>query len=118
MIYSIDIKIATIKHALNVSNSTNTFEVDGELMTVDTALIKMAQLNSRKKTLDIMRKRQEKARVNDVYSRNNVPEYVYTNYKVADAEDEFNKCSELITNIQLALDKYNQTVLFDVDIEN
>lgn len=62
-IAEIDEKIAIIKHALNVSNATAKVLVGDEEMSIDTILIKMAQLNKRKAVLDHMRKQLPKARV-------------------------------------------------------
>lgn len=56
MITAIDEKIAIIKHALNVTNATAKVQVGNSEMSIDTILIKMAQLNKRKGVLDQMRK--------------------------------------------------------------
>ena len=63
-IADIDEQIAKIKHAINVTNCTNTVTVGGEQMTIDTILVRMAQFNRRKSVLDRMRKQQPKARIN------------------------------------------------------
>ena len=47
-IAEIDEKIAIIKHALNVTNATAKVQVGDVEMSIDTILIKMAQLNKRK----------------------------------------------------------------------
>ena len=81
-ITEIDEKIAIIKHALNVTNATAKVQVGDAEMSVDTILIKMAQLNKRKSVLDMMRKQLPKARVeqHSYMSRNSIPEYKYINY--------------------------------------
>ena len=61
-IAEIDEKIAVIKHALNVTNATAKVQVKDTGMSVDTILIKMAQLNKRKAVLDRMRKQLPKTR--------------------------------------------------------
>lgn len=61
-IASLDEKIAIIKHALNVANATAKVQVGSVEMSIDTILIKMAQLNKRKAVLDQMRKQLPKAR--------------------------------------------------------
>ena len=73
----IDEKIAIIKHVLNVTNATAKVLVGDVEMSIDTILIKMAQLNKRKSVLDVMRKQLPKARVEQhaYMSRNSVPEY-------------------------------------------
>lgn len=115
-INSIDHDIAVIKHAINVNNSTNTIKVGGVTMTIDTALITMAQLNRRKEDLDKMRQRQPKTR-NKNYSMSNTIEYTYLNYDVKKAQEMYDQISNLITCIQIELDKYNQTIFFNIDIE-
>ncbi len=116
-IEEIDEKIAKIKHALNVTNATAKVPVGETEMSIDMILIRMAQLNKRKSILDEMRKRLPKAREVDRYmSRNAVPEYRYINYDLELVKQEYDRISHSIMEMQMALDKYNQTVQFDVDI--
>ena len=61
-IEKIDEKMARIKHALNLSNATAKVAVGDQQMSIDTILIKMAQLNKRKAILDDMRKQLPKTR--------------------------------------------------------
>lgn len=113
----LDRKVAVIKHALNLNNATAKVQVGEEEMSVDTILIKMAQLNRRKITLDHMRKQLPKAREERSYMpRNSVPEYRYINYDLELVKREYETVSKTIMEMQMALDKYNQTVQFDVDI--
>lgn len=117
-ICEIDEKIAIIKHALNLSNATAKVPVGDIEMSVDTILVRMAQLNKRKSILDEMRKRLPKAREEQrsYISRNTVPEYRYINYDLDLVKKEYEAVSRKIMEMQMALDKYNQTVQFDVDI--
>jgi len=116
-IEELDGKIAIIKHALNVSNATAKVQVGEVTMSVDTILIKMAQLNRRKSVLDMMRKQLPKAREEQHYvSRNAVPEYRYINYDLELIKQEYERVSSSIMEMQMALDKYNQTVEFEVNI--
>lgn len=116
-IAALDEKIATIKHALNLTNATAKIMVGDTEMSVDTILIRMSQLNRRKSTLDQMRKALPKTRqVSGFGSRNPAPEYMYLNYDLAQVKQDYEKVSGTIMEMQLALDKYNQTVLFDVEI--
>ena len=114
----LDEKIAIIKHALNVTNATAKVQVGDAEMSIDTILIKMAQLNKRKSVLDVMRKQLPKARVEQhaYMSRNSVPEYKYINYDLELIKKEYESVSVKIMELQMALDKYNQTVQFEVDI--
>ena len=62
IIAEIDEKTAIIKHALNLTNATAKVKVGDSEMSVDTILIKTAQLNKRKSILDHMRKQLPKSR--------------------------------------------------------
>ena len=118
LIEEIDEKIAIIKHALNVSNANAKVKVGDTEMSIDTILIRMAQLSRRKYTLDYMRKQLPKTRVEQRLnmSRNAVPEYKYINYNLDLIKQEYERISGLIMEMQMALDMYNQTVQFEVDI--
>ena len=117
-IAEIDEKITSIKHALNVANATAKVVVDDIEMSIDMILIRMAQLNKRKNVLDIMRKRLPKAREEQrsYMSRNTVPEYRYINYDLELIKKEYESVSKMIMEMQMALDRYNQTVQFEVNI--
>lgn len=113
-IAELDQKIRKIRHAVNVFNTTTVLP---ELnLTVDEALVKMAQLNSRKSQLDVMRKRLPKSRVNSFLNRTkSVVEYEYTNYDIEKAKRDYRQLSEEIVQIQLSLDVCNQTKVFCID---
>ena len=117
-IAAIDDKIAIIKHALNVTNATASVQVGEIEMSIDTILIKMAQLNKRKNVLDRMRKQLPKSREEQLAYRfrNVVPEYRYINYDLELIKQEYELVSKTIMEMQMALDKYNQTVQLEVDI--
>ena len=63
----IDAKIAVLKHAINLNNAMAKVPVGDEKMSIDTILIKMAQLNKRKSVLDMMRKNLPKEREDNSY---------------------------------------------------
>lgn len=117
-IEEIDEKIAVIKHALNMSNANAKVQVGDAEMSVDTILVRMAQLNRRKAVLDVMRKQLPKAREeqHSYMSKNTVPEYRYINYDLALIKKEYERVSSIIMEMQIALDRYNQTEQFEVDI--
>ena len=117
-IAEIDEKVAKLRHAINLSNATNTVDVDGEIMTIDTLLIRMAQLSKRKLFLDSLRKQQEKTRTNNYSYLNKTaaPEYRYLNYDLELIKKDFEEVSDRIMKMQMALDYYNQTVEFEADI--
>ena len=115
----IDRKICAIKHSINLANVTSQIELDGEILTVDAILVRMAQLNKRKTILESMRRRQPKTRLSSSYStiKKQTVEYMYTNYDIELVKREYEQIDNVISNMQLQLDKYNQTVEFEVDIE-
>lgn len=116
-ITAIDDKIVKIKHALNVINTTNQLDIKGRTMTVDEILVRMAQLNNRKNTLDVMRNCQPKTRLRKMTVSTTVPEYEIANYNIEKVRAEYNRIDAEIISMQLALDRFNQTYEFDVDIE-
>lgn len=131
----IDEKIRTIKHAISLANVTSKLKVGDKEMTVDSILVAMAQLNSRLSNLNAMRKHLPKSRVGArySYSRNEdrycysprdryssqvggVPEYEYVNYDLDRVKEDYLKVSQEIMDMQMALDKHNQTFEFEVEL--
>lgn len=117
-IAEIDEKICKIKHAINYVNVNSEILVQDELMSIDTILVKMAQLNKRKQVLDNMRKQQPKTRINaGVFSsRKTAPEYQYINYDLELVKKEYEQIDAKIAEMQIALDKFNLTFEFDVEL--
>lgn len=117
-INELDRKIIVIKHALNLANATAKIMVGDTEMSVDSILIRMAQLNTRKSTLDTMRKYLPKTRESSrlLGSRNSVPEYRYINFDLYQVKQDYDRISDEIMEMQIALDRYNQTFLFEVDL--
>lgn len=114
----IDSKVAVIKHAINVNNVTNRIPVGDAEMTVDEVLVRMAQLNQRKTVLDYLRKIEPKKRMNtSIYSaRKPAAEYQYINYDLDLVKKEYEEIDALIAQMQISLDKYNQTFEFEVPV--
>lgn len=108
----IDAKVRDIKHAINVFNTTTVLEQIG--ITIDEALVEMAQLTRKKEKLDAMRKRLPKTRVNN-FRNANVIEYQYVNYDLDKVQKDYNAVYERITEIQVALDLANQTKVFVIE---
>ncbi len=117
-IAAIDKKIMKIKHAINVNNVTNRIDIGGEQMTIDEILVRMAQLNKRKAFLDSLRKRAPKTRIGSVTfsARKTAPEYEYINYDLALVKEDYERIDAQIAAMQIALDKYNQTFEFEVEL--
>ena len=117
-ISEIDEKIAIIKHTINLVNVTNEIAVGDRRYTIDTVLVKMAQMNKRKEVLDRMRKMQPQTRIRtDVYiSRKTSPEYQYINFDLELVKKEYEELDARIATMQIELDKFNQTFEFEVNI--
>lgn len=115
-IAEIDEKILSIRHALNVNNASNQIRVGERTMTVDMILIRMAQLNNRKFMLDKMRKREPKKRLEarQYSQKKTVIEYEYVNYDLEEVKADYEKTDAEIEALQLALDRYNQTVEIEI----
>lgn len=111
-ILAIDEKIAKIKHQINIFNTSTTIPEIG--ITVDQALVKMAQLNHLKNYIDRMRKRQKKCRYNTLAGT--IIQYECVNYDIEKTKVDYEKISNEIIEIQMGLDKCNQTITFDLDI--
>lgn len=110
-------KVIKLKHAINQSNASNIISANGKQLTVDAVLIRMAQLNARKPMLDRMRKLPEKSRIGaDVFLRKSNPEYEYINFDTKLVNEAYEKLTDEVMQLQMALDKYNQTIEFEVDI--
>ena len=118
-IEEIDNKICRIKHAINLENATSSIEVGDRMLSADTILIRMAQLNKRKVFLDSLRKQQPKTRVeqHSFGARSATPEYQYINYDLELIKQEYERITFEIMDMQMALDKYNQTHEFEVEIQ-
>lgn len=114
-IFEIEEKIRKIKHAVNVFNTTH--RIPAPDITVDESLIRMAQLNDWKSKLDMMRCRLPKERINSGMGRTAIIEYEYTNYDHDTVEKDYDEICREIIAIQMGLDKLNQTIEFDVPIE-
>lgn len=116
----IDREVVMIKHAINEVNleakiMVEDSELAAHVYTIDQILIEMAQLNHRKGILENMINKQPKSRVDNIYSsRNNIIEYEYLNYDLDTVRRDYEHIDNKITNMQLALDKYNQTYEFEI----
>lgn len=111
----IDGKIRILKHALNVFNTTTVLPIG---ITIDAALVEMAQLNNKLPRLDMMRKARNKTRLSGMSAaRRDIAEYQYLNYDPEEVEKMYERDLSRVQAIQLSLDRVNQTEEFEVDIE-
>lgn len=111
---SLDRQIRTVKHAINIFNTTH--EVPGFGMTIDAVLVYMPQLTRKKEKLLNMSRRLEKQRVDDCYGGSSSIEYNYANYSVADAKEMLREVSDTLSRLQTALDTINTLETMEIDI--
>ena len=117
-LFEIEDKIIRLKHALNVFNTTTVLEgfitSNGEALTVDGALVYMSILNQKLSKFERMSKAEQKRS----YSYNNgLIVYAYANYSVEAAKDAYETTQKELHELQLALDKVNNTVEFEVNLD-
>ncbi len=111
----LDAEARAIRHALHRFNMRTTLPDQG--ITIDEALILLAQLSGRKDRLNALASRQPKERLSDRYlGGSGQIEYRYANYDPAQAEADYRAVSDEISALQLALDLVNQTEVFSVDL--
>ena len=87
-------------------------------ITIDQALVEMAQLNKKLPRLDMMRKAKNKTRLSGYNAgRRDVAEYQFLNYDPNVVEEVYERNMLRVQQIQLALDKANQTLEFEAEIQ-
>ena len=112
---SCDEKIRILKHAINCFNTTTLVGDTG--MTIDHVLVYIPQLTEMKNRLFDMQSRLPKQRVSvGGIGNNTVIDYLYTNYSVEQAQDDYTKVSDELRNIQTALDVVNTTVKMEFEL--
>lgn len=112
-IYELNTKIRKVKHAINVFNTTHT--VEGFDMTVDEMLVYLPQLSEQLTKLTFYVRALPKRRAPS-NSSSNIIDYVYSNFDVSEAKEEYAKISDTISKAQLALDVLNSTETMEIDI--
>lgn len=110
-----DRKIRILKHAINCFNTTQTVGDTG--MTIDQVLVYIPQLTERKNRLFDMLSRLPKQRSSVLGMGNNtVIDYLYTNYSVDQAKEDYAKVSDELRTIQTALDLVNTTIKMEFEL--
>ncbi len=114
-IAEIDATVRKLRHELHLFNA-HTMLPDSD-MTIDEALVVLAQLSGELYRLHSLRTNLPKARVQEGYrSARNIVEYRYANYDIAQAERDYQEVAERISDLQLKIDLVNQTKTFTVNI--
>lgn len=107
----IDRKVLIIRHARNIFNTTTKLASG---LTIDQALVKLAQLNNRLGKYDNLASKQPKSRVSSYNSQ--VIEYRYTNYDISAAKERYKTLTEEIHKLQEELNVVNATVVFEINL--
>ena len=112
-------QIRTVKHAINVFNTTHTLPGFDNL-TIDQAPVYIPQLSNRKETLRQMAAHLPKERVADSHyrfgNRTSFIDYEVTNYDTAAAKAAYSQAAETLAKLQLALDTVNTTETMDIEV--
>lgn len=106
-------KIRSVKHAINVFNTTTVVPELG--MTIDQVLVYIPQLSGQRSKLFGMKATLPKVR-QCTRREGSLVEYVYVNYDIAAAAADYEKVDALLTKAQTALDLVNSTEMLEVDI--
>lgn len=112
----IDHETLAIRHALHKFNMDTVLPESN--ITIDEALVLLAQMSAKARRLNTMRNKKEKERADSRgFGRfNNVIEYEYANYDIAKADADYRELSDCIFKLQLELDLANQTKTFEVSL--
>jgi len=105
--------IRIIKHAINQFNVSTV--VEGFDMTIDEMLVYIPQLNRKKQKLQFMKSKMPKARSMNAFMKN-IIDYEYVNYDLDAVKADFEAVSEELTKAQLALDKVNNSIEFEIEV--
>jgi len=112
-------KVMRLKHAVNFANVNAKITCGGKEYSVDEILVRMAQLNRRKDHYDTMREIPERTRLKGERLYGSTErvflEYTCANFDLQWADNEYNVISKEIMELQIGLDRFNQTFEFDVD---
>lgn len=109
---AIDKEIAALRHAINLFNVTTVLPDEG--ITVDMALVRIAQLNRKAEELRKIKDRPEKVRYEGRLG--GVPTITYRNYDAEEVRNEYRKVTDEIYRLQMAIDTVNLSKQFDVEI--
>jgi len=89
-------------------------------MTIDEMLVYIPQLTAAKAKYEQMSSRLPKQRRDEGrygrFSSSNLVEYIYANYNIAEAEEDYQKISRTLAKAQTALDVVNNTVQFEIEL--
>lgn len=112
----LDETIRRIRHALHLFNAQTV--IPDEDITVDEALIKLAQMNSKLRRLERLREIEPKTRLESgMFGGKGMIEYQYANFDTKEAFAGYEELYRRISDLQLGLDLVNQTETFTVELD-
>ena len=113
----LDDVIRGVRHALHAFNAHTLIPEEG--ITVDEALIQLAQMNGKLRRLEQLRSIEPKKRLTGGYFGNKgMIEYKYANFDVKQALVDYEGLYRRIADLQLRLDLVNQTETFTVEMDD
>lgn len=115
-ITKVDERITLLRHAIQVHNILSEIEVAGKVMTVDMLQYQIEQFSNRKSILGKMRKASPVTRIHNK-DKKAAPEFVYINYNLEIVCEEYDAISEKLIELQTAYELFQQTSLFEVEVE-
>ena len=113
-IAAIDDEVRAIRHALHAFNATYVLPDQG--ITIDEALVLMAQLNDEARRLDDLRSSlpMERETILASFNRTDASLFRYANYDIEQAARDYDAVRARIDALQLGVDMANQTATFEV----
>lgn len=115
LLESYEIKIRKIKHAINMFNVLTQVKEFG--VTIDEMLVLIPQLTKLKSKLGSMKDRLPKMREKQAgYGQGNIIDYRYINYDIEQVEEKYKEVTQKLSNAQLALDRVNSTIEFEIEM--
>lgn len=109
-------KITKLRHAIQVHTILSEIKVAGEVTTADMLQYQIEQMSNRKSILGKMRKASPVTRVHNK-DKKTVPELVYVNYNLEAICEEYDVVSKKLIELQTAYELFQQTALFEVEVE-
>jgi hypothetical protein len=111
-IADIDDKVRYLKHKINESNCVTMLAKFN--ITIDTALVMLAQLNNKKEILSRLVNYDKLSRKT---TYNGVIEYSETAYEIERAKKDYEDIQKMIFDLQMDLDRTNLNTFIEVDID-
>lgn len=110
-IEDIDVKIRRLRHKLHLANAT--VQVPEFGMTIGESIIMMAQLGKEKTLLTRMARREKKERRQPGFG--STVEWIVLNYDKDECRKKLKEVVDVITSLQMAIDRINLTHMVEVE---